>query len=72
MTEETLTYEKALGEIEEIVEQIRNEEISVEDIADKVKRVGELAALCRNKLTQADKEINEALNNLDQDVEEEG
>ena len=70
MGKEKLSYEEALSEIESIVEQIRNEEISVEDIAGKIKRVGELAAFCRARLTQADKEITEALKNIEHNSEE--
>jgi exodeoxyribonuclease VII small subunit len=67
MEKEKPTYEEALAEIETIVEQIRNDEVSVEEIAGKVKRVGQLASFCRTRLTQADKEIAEALKNIEED-----
>ncbi len=60
-----MSYTKAIAELEEIVEEIENEDISVDDLSKKVKRASELIRLCKIKLTKTENEVNEVLKEID-------
>ena len=45
-----MTYESALKELQEVLEDLRNEMVSVDDMTEKVKRAKELIDFCKNKL----------------------
>lgn len=53
-----MTYEKAYKELEQITKEIENETITVDVLADKVRRASELVEFCREKLRSAELEIN--------------
>jgi exodeoxyribonuclease VII small subunit len=63
--ENKMSYTKAIAELEEIVEEIENEDISVDDLSKKVKRASELIRLCKIKLTKTENEVNEVLKEID-------
>jgi exodeoxyribonuclease VII small subunit len=42
------TYNEAIAEIEEILERMESEELDVDELSEKVKRVSELVRFCRN------------------------
>ena len=50
MSDKTMTYESALKELQEVVEDLRNEMVSVDDLTTKVNRAKELIDFCKNKL----------------------
>ena len=50
MSKKTMTYESALKELQEVVEDLRNEMVSVDDLTNKVNRAKELIDFCKNKL----------------------
>ncbi|MFT5832937.1 MAG: exodeoxyribonuclease VII small subunit [Cognaticolwellia sp.] len=52
-----MTYEKALEELQIIVAQIENEEISIDELTEKVKRSGELIKYCKEKLRKVEADI---------------
>ena len=52
MTTKKVTYNEAISEIEMILEKIENEELDVDELAEKVKRVSALLKICKNKLTK--------------------
>jgi len=54
---ENLTYEKAYAELEAITKEIENETISVDVLADKVKRASVLIAFCQAKLKSTETEV---------------
>lgn len=45
-----MTYESALKELQEVIEDLRNEMVNVDDMTEKVKRAKELIDFCKNKL----------------------
>ena len=45
-----MTYESALKELQEVIDDLRNELVSVDDLTEKVKRAKELIDFCKNKL----------------------
>ncbi len=50
MTNKTMTYETALKELEQVVEDLRNEMVSIDDLTEKVKRAKELIEFCKDRL----------------------
>lgn len=57
MEKKKQTYKDAVAEIEEILEQLENEELDVDELASKVKRVSQLLRFCKEKLSGTEKEI---------------
>ncbi len=62
MSKENFSYEKAMGEIEQILAELENGNVGIDDLLGKVKRAGELIQACKTKLTVAEKEIGALLN----------
>lgn len=58
-------YSEAIVEIEEILEQMENEEMDVDDLSEKVKRVSFLIRSCREKLLQTEIEVEKILKEMD-------
>ncbi len=64
MTEKNMNYTKAITELEAIVKEIENAEISVDELALKVKRASELIRFCRNALHTTEAEVENVLKDL--------
>jgi exodeoxyribonuclease VII small subunit len=62
--ENKISYTDAIQELETIVSEMENEEISVDDLAEKVKRASLLIRICKDKLTKTEEEVNEVLKEL--------
>ena len=60
-------YKAAVGELEKIVEEIENESIDVDILAEKVKRASYLINLCKNKLKSTDDEVKGILTDLEEE-----
>jgi exodeoxyribonuclease VII small subunit len=56
-----LTYNMAFAELEKLVEQIEEDEIQIDTLAEKVKQAKELISFCETKLRNVESEVNEAL-----------
>jgi exodeoxyribonuclease VII small subunit len=65
MTKKKLTYNEAVNEIEEILEQIENEELDVDDLSTKVKRVSALIKTCKDKLHKTEEEVEKILKEIE-------
>ncbi len=61
MTEKTLTYESAYKELAEIAGEIENETVSVDVLAEKVKRASVLISFCQSKLKSTESEVNKII-----------
>ena len=57
MTKKQITYTEALGEIEQILERFRSDQMDVDTLAQEVKRATELITLCKERLTKVEKEV---------------
>jgi exodeoxyribonuclease VII small subunit len=57
MEKKKLTYKEAISEIEEILEKLESEELDVDELASRVKRVSQLLKFCKEKLSNTEKEI---------------
>jgi len=61
MMEETLTYESAYTELQSIAADIENETVSVDALADKVKRASFLITFCQTKLKTTEGEVSKII-----------
>jgi exodeoxyribonuclease VII small subunit len=60
-----MKYTDAFEELQEIVQEIQDGEISVDDLAIKVKRAAELIKFCKQKLTTTEEDVNQILKELE-------
>lgn len=61
MKEEKINYDKAVEEIEEILEKIEEGDLGVDELAEKVNRVTHLLKICRDRLHTTEEQINKIL-----------
>ncbi|MFN3849618.1 MAG: exodeoxyribonuclease VII small subunit [Spirosomataceae bacterium] len=64
MTNE-LTYEKAYIELKQIAQEIETESVSVDVLAEKVKRASELITFCQTKLRSTEAEVNKIIQQME-------
>lgn len=65
MESSSLDYTLAFEELQRIVSEIEQGEISVDELSDKVKRAAELIRFCRNRLTTTEEDVNKIIKELD-------
>lgn len=56
-----LTYNQAYNELSKLVDQIEDDKIQLDTLADKVKHAKELIDYCETKLRSIDKDVEAAL-----------
>jgi len=59
------SYEKAIAEIEATIEEIENEELSVDELSKRVKKVSALLKNCKKKLTDTKGEVDLLLSEME-------
>ena len=59
-----LTYSAAFEELKEIVNQLESDDISVDELTEKMKRATVLMKVCRDKLTKTEEEVNKTIAEL--------
>ena len=64
----TLTYEEAYDELAQIANDIENDEVSVDVLAQKVKRASELITFCQAKLKSTELEVNKIISKMEQNT----
>lgn len=62
---EQINYTDAFEELQSIVTEIEQGEISVDELSKKVKRATQLIKICRKKLTTTEEDVNKILTELD-------
>ncbi len=65
MAVKKISYNEAITEIEEILEKIENEELDVDELAEKVKRVSALLKICKDKLQKTNDQVEQILNEME-------
>ena len=60
-----LNYSQAFEELQAIVTEMENGEISVDDLSQRVKRATELIKICKTKLTTTEEDVNRILKEID-------
>ncbi len=59
------TYEAAFLELQQIAKDIETESVSVDVLAEKVKRAAELITYCQQKLRATETEVNKIIEQMD-------
>jgi exodeoxyribonuclease VII small subunit len=62
---EQSNYTAAFEELQLIVSEIENGEISVDELSEKVKRASQLIRICKAKLTSTEEDIEKILKDLE-------
>lgn len=60
-----LTYENAYKELTEIAQAIETESVSVDVLAEKVKRASDLIEFCQTKLRATETEVNKIIKQME-------
>ena len=60
-----INYSEAFDELQGIVSEIEDGEISVDDLSEKVKRAALLITICKTKLTKTEEDVTKILNELE-------
>ena len=63
--ENDIKYTEAFEELQQIVEEIENGQISVDELSEKVKRAAALIKICKTKLSTTEENVNQILKELD-------
>ncbi len=58
-------YTQAFDELQKIVAEIEEGQISVDELSEKVKRAAFLINICKTKLTSTEEDVNKILKDLD-------
>ncbi|MBP6872236.1 MAG: exodeoxyribonuclease VII small subunit [Bacteroidales bacterium] len=62
--EKKITYSEAIKELELIVGEIEEGEITIDTLSEKVKRASELIRICKEKLTATEEDVSKILEDL--------
>jgi len=62
---EIVNYAEAFEELQGIVSEIEQGEISVDELSEKVKRAAQLIKICKSKLATTEEDVNKILKELD-------
>jgi exodeoxyribonuclease VII small subunit len=65
MKQKEISYREAIEEIETVLAQIENDELDVDELSEKVKRVSFLLKICKGKLFKTQEEVESILKELD-------
>lgn len=71
MKKEELSYTEAFTELENIVRELEQGEISVDKLSEKVKRASVLIRICKDKLTTTEEDVEKILEELHEKEQEE-
>ena len=63
---EKINYTQAFEELQQIVIEIEEGEISVDELSEKVKRATQLIKICKTKLTTTKEDVNQILKELEE------
>ncbi len=66
---EIINYTIAFDELQKIVSEIEQGEITVDDLSQKVKRASELIKICKTKLSSTEEDVNKILKELNDNNE---
>jgi exodeoxyribonuclease VII small subunit len=61
-------YTTAFEELQQIVAEIEEGQISVDELSEKVKRAALLIKICKSKLASTEEDVNRILKELDSEV----
>jgi exodeoxyribonuclease VII small subunit len=61
---EEISYTNAHNELQEIVNEMENSEITIDDLDTKIKRASELLKICKDKLFKTEKTVQDILEEI--------
>ena len=61
-----ISYAEAMAEVEDILEKIENEELDVDELAEKVKRVSVLLKTCKDILLKTNEQVEQMLKEMEE------
>jgi exodeoxyribonuclease VII small subunit len=64
MSKVKMNYEEAITELEQIVNEIEEGNISVDDLSEKIKRSSILIKFCKQKLKSTEEDVEEILKEM--------
>ena len=67
MAKKEITYSEAVKEIEDILQEIEENEIDIDVISEKVKRACFLIKICKDKLHNAEKEVEKLFGEMEKE-----
>jgi len=56
-----MTYEKAIAELQDIVQALENDQVNMDSLLEKVKRAKHLLEFCKGKLRSIEGEVKEII-----------
>jgi len=59
-----MNYDDSITELQEILSSLQNDELSIDDLTNTIKRSTELLELCNSKLKSTEKEVNIVIQKL--------
>ncbi|MDB4335096.1 exodeoxyribonuclease VII small subunit [bacterium] len=65
MAKKKVNYSEAIQEIQEVLAQIENEDLDVDELSEKVKKVSVLIKICKDKLTKTETEVENILKEIE-------
>ncbi len=68
---DNISYKEAMQEIEEGLHQLENEELDVDELTTKLKRISYLLKVCKGKLRSTEEEVNKILHETSEETDEE-
>jgi len=71
MASKEIKYSDALRQIEEIIYSLENDNYDIDETLKKVKKASELLKICKSRLYEVEKEIEDILENMDKEFDEE-
>ncbi len=60
-----MNYQKSIDELENIIKDIESDEISVDELSQKVKRATELISVCHKALHDTEENVQDILRDID-------
>lgn len=63
--ETNLTYEAAYKELAQIVKAVETDAVTIDVLAEKIKRASELITYCQTKLQSTEYEVNNIISNME-------
>ena len=61
---ENPSYTEAFEQLQQIVKQMEDADISVDDLAENIKKATKLIKICKDKLTKTEEEVNKTIAEL--------
>lgn len=62
--EQKTTYTEAFAQLQKIVKAMEDANVSIDDLADNIKKATELIRICKDKLMQTEEEVNKTMADL--------